>query len=179
MQKVISTIMLTVVLAVTTFHSPRSEALVGLIFKKKIVKVIGGIGALGGATLGVSGLAVATSSTATLGSAIGGAILIVYGIALGGIGLIILDDDTLADVEFRKISLDNPVDYEGFSAAEVEIYNSEIDLLNSIRQSIIAEVDESEDTAGAEKLWLQYADNLSPETFEIAKAQAKKFVEAL
>lgn len=181
MRKSLFSLMLVGVLTITTLYSPKSEALVGVIFKKKVVKVIGGIGAIGGTTIGVSGLAMATGSSATLGSAIVGAIFIAYGIAIGGVGLIILDDGTLADIEFTKIDVNNSEQYInlGLTKSQVEVYNSELEMLNSIRQTIISEVDESDNTDQAEKLWLQYADNISAETFEVAKAQAKLFVEAL
>ena len=159
------------VLITTTLYSPKSEALVGLIFKNKIVKTIGAVGSIGGGTVAVGAMIFADSWT--------GLMIFVGGVFTGGLGLVILDDNELADIEFRKISIEDPASYKGFTVADVETYNSEIELLNSIRQTIVSEVSDSDNTEDAEMLWLEYSESLSPATFNIAKAKAREFVEAL
>lgn len=159
-------------------YVPRSEALIGLIFKNRTVKTIGGIGALAGGAVTGYGFLVAGGAS-NLGGVFAGAVVASWGVALAGIGVIILDDKRVADIEFRTIDLSNVRDYSGFSRSDVEIYNSEIEILNAIRQRIVKEVGEDGDTADAEKLWLKYESYMSPETFAIAKAKAKTFVEAL
>ncbi len=178
MKKILLGTVLTTSLLASNFIAPKADALIGVIFKNRIVKTIGGIGAIGGGTLGLYGAGIAYSSTATLGSAIAGAVFIAYGIVLGGIGVIILDDK-VSDIEFKKFDLDRPDLFGNFTLEEIQIYNSEIEQLNAIRQTISAEVSETEDTKDAEDLWNHYAPSLHPTTFEIAKAQAKEFVESL
>ncbi len=169
---------LIVALGLQLTYVPRSEALIGLIFKSRIVKTIGGIGAIGGGAVTGIGL-ISAGSAGNVGSLIVGAGLAYWGLILGGIGIIILDENKVADIEFRSIDVARPQDYVGFSRSDVEIYNSEVELLNAVRQRIMKEVGEEGDTADAERLWMKYEHYMSPETFAIAKAKAKKFVEAL
>jgi len=176
MKKIVTSLVLVLTITTSTLYSPKADALVGLIFKSKVVKVIGAVGGIGGGVLATGGLITGLVSS----SAGWGAIFaIVYGTAIGGLGLVILDDNELADIEFREIDLQDTEDYIGFTAEEVEIYNSEIELLNSVRQTIVSEVSVSENTEDAEVLWNEYAEVLNPVTFEIAKAKARAFVEAL
>jgi len=177
MNKTLTSFILLLTITTSSLYSPRADALVGWIFKSKVVKVIGGVGAIGGGVMTTGALVTAVVSST--GGGLGALLVFVYGSAITGLGLIILDDNELADIEFRKIELQNTEDYLGFSAKDVAIYNSEIELLNAVRQTIVSEVSESESTEDAEALWLEYADVLNPVTFEIAKAKAKAFVEAL
>lgn len=173
MRKSISTLLLVAVLSVTTMYSPKADALVGMVFKNKIIKTIGGIGALGG------GAVAGTSLVVGAGSSWGALVAFVYGSAFGIIGLVILDDNTLADIEFRAIDESNPEAYQGFTLAEAQTYNNELELLNTIRQTIISEVSDNDSTEEAEQLWLEYSEALSPATFEIAQEKAKVFLQAL
>lgn len=159
-------------------YIPKSEALIGVIFKSRTVKTIGGIGALGGGVVTGYGWLVAGSAT-ELGGLFGGAIIMSWGVVLAGLGIVILDDNRVADIEFRPIDLSDAANYEGFTRFDAEIYNSEIELLNAVRQRIVRESGNDSNTVKAEKLWLKYEKYLSPETFAIAKAKAKVFVEAL
>jgi len=169
---------LTLLFCVSQFVAPRSEALVGLIFKNRTIKVIGGLGALGGATFGLTSYAAAVSAT-TLGSMITLSLFTAWGIALGGFGVILLDDqNTVADIEFETINIDQPDQYLGFTRDEAEIYNQELPMLNAIRQTIASEVNSNEDTSDSEALWLKYSKALNPATFSIAKVKAKAFVES-
>lgn len=179
MKKLLTTSLIMLTLISTSLYSPKADALVGYIFKKKIVKVMGGIGAIGGGVMSLTGYIAATSAGASAGTVISGAIFYAGGLAFGALGLIILDDNELADIEFTRIDLDNSDQYIGFSKEEVEIYNAELGLLNTIRQTIVSEVSTSDNTDEAEQLWMEYSENLSEATFEIAKAKAKIFVEAL
>ncbi len=177
MKKSFTSLLLALTLMTTTLYSPKSEALVGLLFKSKVVKVIGGIGSAGGATLGIYGYVTAATAGSSIGSVLGGAILMVYGIALGGVGLLVLDDETAADLEFKTIDLNSPEKYNGFEAIDVAIYNSEVEELNAVRKTIASEVNDEENTDDAEALWLEYSYALSPETVAIAEAKAKEFIE--
>lgn len=178
MKKILCSLVLSISLLSAALYVPKSEALVGLIFKSKIVKTIGAIGALGGGVGAGIGL-ITASSAATLSAALGGIIIMVYAGLLTGVGLIVLDDNSLADIEFQSLDLNKTAEFEGFSVEEAATYNEELPLLNAIRKTIASEVDESEDTADAEALWLDYSHNLSPATFEIAKFKASQFLKAI
>lgn len=178
MKKTLCTLVLSLSLLSSALYTPKADALVGVIFKYKTVKTIGGIGALVGGVGATAGLIFA-STTTSLSAALGGIIIMVYGGALAGIGLIVLDDNSIADIEFQSLDLNNKAEFEGFSVEQAAIYNAELSLLNAIRKTIMSEVEETENTADAEELWLDYASNLSPETFEIAKHKAAQFLRSL
>jgi hypothetical protein len=178
MKRVLCSLVLSVSLLSAAFYTPKSDALIGVIFKNKVVKTIGGIGALVGGTAATTGLVFAATTT-SLGVAILGAVAMVYGGALAGIGLIVLDDNTLADIEFQSLNLKKTSEFEGFSVEEAETYNEELPLLNAIRKTIASEVEDTENTEDAEALWLEYSENLSPATFEIAKFKASQFLKAI
>lgn len=177
MKKFITMLMLVSFVSTTTF-TPKAEALIGLMFKAKSMKAIGGIGALGGAVI-TGGSLIAIKTANNLATAILAATVSYAGLILAGVGLIILDDGQVADIEFRAISDEHAKSLTNFTESEIAIYNSEVEELNAIRQTVVAESEVSEDTKDAEKLWLEYSDALSPETFEIAKYQAKMFIEKL
>ena len=73
-------------------------------------------------------------------------------------------------------NVDDSTEYVGFTKEEALVYNSEVGLLNSVRQTIVSEVSDVADTDDAEALWEIYSQNLSPATYEIAKAKAKAFI---
>lgn len=171
----IAAFMMIVTFTVTTY-SPNSEAILGLIFKNKVVKVIGGIGAGTGATVGLTSLIAAHGAT-TLGAGLGAAIIMVYGFMFAGVGLIILDDNTIADIEFSYLDELKASQLTNISKESIDIYNQEREMLNSIRKTMISEVVESEDTADAEALWADYKHYLSPATVEVAEELSKRFIE--
>lgn len=155
----------------SNFFAPKSEALIGLLVKKKVVKVIGGIGLAAGGVGVVSGVATISTAT-TLSSALGGVIFIYLGAIAGGIGLVILDDNTVVDMEFNQVTKELAPD---FSEYDIAIYNSELEELNAIRKTIQAEVGENDTMEKAKDLWLDYSQVLSPETVAIAQDQVLKF----
>jgi hypothetical protein len=164
----------------TSFVAPKSHAVTGLLVKKKVVKVIGGIGMAGGGVLTGMGLAIAGSNAsgwAAVGAAIAAGVYLGYGIILGGIGLIILDDkQTVADVEFAKLAGTNAA---GMDAYAVAVYNSELEELNAVRKTIQAELDPENSMEKARDLWNQYSGYLSPETKALAEAQATHFMKQM
>jgi hypothetical protein len=173
------TLLLALVLFISTsFVAPKAEAVVGLIIKNRITTVIGGIGTAGGlvvTTMGVVTYATAvTTGWAALGTAIAAAAITGYGIIIAGIGLVILDDkETVADFEFVKLS---QKEAPQFDAADIATYNSELAELNAIRKTMQVEIKADQTVEDAKKLWLNYSQYLSPETKEIAEAQAAYFM---
>lgn len=166
-----SLLSLCMVLAVAfAFKPTTSHALVGVIFANKTIKTIGAVGALtGGAVVGGT-LVVALSNSATLATLS----IAFLGIATGGLGLIVLDDNTLLDIEFKE--LDNNQNELAVTKSEIEIYNSELALLNMIRKTIISETNNDESTDDAEKRWLEYSEYLHPATFKVAQQISLNFL---
>lgn len=159
----------------STGFAKESHALIGLAFKSKPVKVIGGVGAGLGVGLGVYGYATAVT-TASLGGVIVGAVFMYYGVIVAGVGLVILDEKNISDIEFKAIDVNRPEYYTGFSREQVETYNNELAQLNSIRQTMIAESNDTADTSDAEALWKIYSSYLSPATVKIAEQNAANFL---
>lgn len=114
----------------------KAHALVGFAFKSKVVKTIGAIGAGAGVTVLGLGILIAkfgAAKTVNLGAAL---ITLIYGPIIGEIGLIILDDKTVVDLEYQPIDYLNTEDQGRFSIDEIEMYNAELEELNAIRKTI-------------------------------------------
>jgi hypothetical protein len=86
-----------------------SQAIIGLIARKKVVTIIGGATLAGGGVITAGSLIWASTATASnIGQAFAVAILAAYGIVggaiIGGIGLIILDDPrAVTDLSFEAL----------------------------------------------------------------------------
>ena len=164
----------------------QAHAIFGLAFKSKPVKIVGAVGMSSGLVLGTIGFATAVTAATTATTAVGAVVTVAAGIvtvyvgaALVGIGLIILDENKIADIEFKAVDPNHPESYPGFSREQVEVYNSELAQLNSIRQTMIAESNDEADTADAEVLWKEYAQYLNPSTVAIAEYNAAMFLKAI
>lgn len=159
----------------TNFMAQKSEAAVGFIVANKVVKVVGGISAGTGALMAGSGLIYATT-TSTMKSSMLAIVGLAYGGIILGLGLIVLDDNTVADMEFVSV---NAEELPEFTPETIAVYNSELEELNSIRKTMLAELSEDHDVEASKKLWNEYKSYLSPETVEVAEHQAEKFIQAL
>ena len=89
-----------------------------------------------------------------------------------GLGLVLLDDQTVTSIDFLPISKDH---FSNYSTTEIAIYNSELDELNAIKDTIELEIIEK-DNRFAEELWENYSQILHPETIKIAQDQALRLV---
>ena len=157
----------------------RSEAIVGLIFKNRIVKTIGGATALGGGALVGVYYAIAGCGAACSGSwpiFFTAFFSLYFGVVMAGFGILVLDDGTLMEIEFSPMDSSNQENLQKFSQEEIETFNEELPLLNSIRQTVLAQVNNEADTKDAEKLWLDNAHYLSSATKKVASTLAKEFV---
>lgn len=158
--------------------TPKAEALVGLAFRGKVVQAIGGIGVVGGAAIFTSGYIAGVTAT-NLSGIVWLVVGATYGLAIGGIGLIILDDNTVVDLEYQMID-ENSADFSKYSQLEINTYNSELEELNAIRKTIQAEVPaDSKDFDQAASLWKEYSQMLSPATVMIAQDKAVEFIDSL
>lgn len=96
----------------------------------------------------------------------------VIGVAamLGLVGYIVLDQDGSSDFQFATLS-PKKAENLGIEKTSLEIYNSEINELNAVKNSVSAELSRTE-SPSLEKsaaLWREYQGALSPETFEVMR----------
>ena len=156
--------------------SRKSEALVGYAFKSKVVRTIGGIGIGAGATTFGIGLIIATVGSGW--SALGWAfITLIYGPVIAALGLIVLDDNTVVDLEYQPIDLLDTKAHSDFSLETIQMYNAEVEELNAIRKTVQNElVEKSNDPEAAKKLWDDYSQSLHPFTVQVAEKKAAEFI---
>jgi len=137
----------------------QADAAIGLIWKKKTVKIIGAATTGTGVVSLFVAKAVAESSTAFL-AGLGWGLL---GVALGAVGIILLDDN-IVQYQFPVLS-QTESDRLGISYEDREIYNGEVNRLNQIKQFL--ENMDTKDTT-IEQTRVQWesncADHLSLET---------------
>lgn len=169
---------------------PKSaNAATGLLFRSQTLKSFGAITAkrsgrfglrtVGVAAVGVTGAILFKSEGIFYISAFFG-IINGYASLLGmGLGLIILDDHTVTGIDYLAISEKNPLS-RNYTQEEIATYNSELEELNAIKDTLAEELQEIKDyqSYGA-KLWENYSEVLSPATVKIAEDQAYDFVKNL
>ncbi len=149
--------------------SKKSEAAIGLLMGKKTAVTVGGI------STGTVAVSLVLTQAGAFTFSLGGAVLYALGVyVFGGLGLIILDDDKLADIEFQKVKGDELNDK--FDSEAIAIYNDEIEQLNAIRKTMQSELTDDSSLEESKNLWSQYSSYLSPETIEIAGEMADRFV---
>jgi hypothetical protein len=158
--------------AVSALYSPKAEAVVGLILKNKTVTIIS---AISGGLSGTGAIIAATASSVTVWPILGA----LGFAAFGAVGIVLLDEETVADVSFQPINLENEKAYAGFTVDQVKTYNLEVEELNAIRKSLIAEISEETSVEAAKALWDEYKTYLSPATIAIAEAKALQFANDL
>jgi hypothetical protein len=152
------------------FVAPKAQAAVGLIIKHQTATTIGGISAAGSA--GVLGGALILGELGVVNFTLGGAIILAVGTAfVAAVGLIILDDKTVADMNFVEISDKNNIGE--FSDEAMNTYNEELAQLNAIRKTIQNEMNEKSTVEEARNKWNDYKGYLSQSTVEIAEFMAK------
>jgi hypothetical protein len=163
-------------LTFTLIHSKPASAIVGLIVSQKIIKVVGGV--IGGTgAIGVASGFITGAAATTLATGLKAVILIVYGAATMGIGLIILDGESEGNIEFQPLMLSDAREL-GINSDDLEIYNENVEMLNSIKETIYSELsyDENLDTA---QLWDEYAQVIDPAAMIVAKKVVNKFLSNL
>lgn len=177
--------LLTLVMAFSIFFmgnlvtAKKAEALVGFAFKSKVIKTIGGIGT--GAGVGIFGVGILIAKVGTGVNALGWALVtLIYGPIIAAIGLVILDDNTVVDLEYQPIDLLDTQAHDNFSLDEIQMYNAELEELNAIRKTIQSEVNaEGKDLVEAKTLWEDYSQALHPSTIKVAEKKAADFVNTL
>ena len=159
-----------------TLTSTNSEAAIGLLFKQRAIISFGSIAAkTGGVAIGagIVGLPVLCAIECT-----GLPLLSGFSILFGGyaalFGLVILDDNTVMSLNYLPIDENHP-DYKKYGAEMIEVYNSEVEELNAIKDTLEEELEFSKyPIKEGVTLWEEYSNYLSPETVEIAQDQAAR-----
>jgi len=169
--------LLTMLMAFTFFISanlataPKADAVVALIIKNKTAATVGGIATGTSAAVFFGGVGLANAGVVTFNLA--SAVLFTMGTAfVGALGLIILDDKTVVDIEFQPIDYLDTETVAGLSLDEIQMYNAEIDELNAVRKTIQSEMSDSSTVKDANKLWNSFKDILHPATVKIAEMKA-------
>lgn len=163
----------------TVTVAPRpAHALIGIAATAYAVRTAGGITLLtGGVITGASLIYAATYGAATLGEAIGAAVLAAMGIAVGtvtaGIGLILLDGENggQGSLVFQWVDPAKPELYAaaGVTAQQVSVYNTEVEELNAARETIEAEMNRIHGSLDdAHALWETYRSRFAPDTVTVA-----------
>lgn len=151
----------------------KSNAIVSYYFKKMSIRTIAVIASgTGGVTYGTA---------ITISGIYGGPSVIVAGqmfipliIApiIAGLGLVMLDDQTVNTINFLPITNDQ---YTQYSPAEIQSYNQELEELNAIKDTIELE-SRNQDESYIKQLWIEYSKNLSESTLKIASDQANRLL---
>lgn len=143
-----------------TTSVPKSEAVVGLIIKDKMTKTVGGVVTISGlAGMGVGIIVAQTGSWAGLG-------YLALGMSAGALGLVILDESE-GTIQFSELSKESGKDL-GLSNSELTIYNSEVDQLNAIKDTIASQLSDEASSEEVASLWSEYKESVSPETLKVA-----------
>lgn len=152
---------------VATMISPARSA-VGVSFAAPLA-VIAGVAAMGVAAGGVyGGVRVIQNGRTILGSGI-----ILISTAAGFYGFLLLDGEQ--EAKFAELTAEG-AEAIGVSAAEAEIYNSEIEQVNAIAREIGSELvrQKSDSAELAKELWTELGAELSPETMKTVIAIAQQ-----
>lgn len=150
---------LVLALSIFTLSSQRSHAVVGLATANPTIAALGGLAGLS-----------ATVSARTNDNIFGA---IFWGLVLGAVGITLLDENQEAEILFSPITSSSE-----FSTEELSVYNSELLELNSIHQTITAEL-KGDPKLEAKELWDQYSYALSPATLDVARSTTKALFNSL
>lgn len=147
----------------------KSEALVGIVIKSRTTKTIGGvITAVSGVTA-LTTIAIVNSGATFYWSAIG---LVLFSIPGVAIGLVVLDEKN-GELHFSELDPEK-ASLLTVSSDELNIYNSEVEELNVIKEEIESRVTNELTDAEVGALWIDFGKGLSPETMKVAAQIIKK-----
>lgn len=156
---------ITAVLAVAQLASARpSQAAIGGLTTLLLPPVGIPILALGGLSFGLGGAVYIARSAQDKSDPYP----MLVGVPLMLLGLVLLEDNGRTEVRFSEMSPEQGAAL-GLSAAETQSYNSELEEINAIRESVEAELFLRFKSAGevssqdAATIWDRYSDTISPE----------------
>lgn len=167
----------------------RADAAIGYLFKSKTLKSFGAISAKRIGKYGLTTFGIGAAGAIAAGAVHNEGIFYfsaIYGLINGyvallgvGLGLIILDDNTVAGIDYLPIKNDSREALK-YTSEEVETYNSELDELNAIKDTLSEDLHNVEDYKEyGSKIWEEYSQVLSTATVEIAEDQALEFMKKL
>ena len=142
-------------------NTPKAEAVVAIAIKNRTVRTVGGVVTAAGVS-GVTISAIVANVTGSY-SAIG---LMILSVPVAIVGLVILDEKN-ADLKFSQLPL-NKARVLAVSPEDIAIYNTEVEELNVVKETIESRVSAKSTEADIDYLWSEYKDTLSPETLKVA-----------
>ena len=142
-------------------NTPKAEAVVAIAIKNRTVRTVGGVVTAAGVS-GVTISAIVANVTGSY-SAIG---LMILSVPVAIVGLVILDEKN-ADLKFSQLPL-NKARVLAVSPEDIAIYNTEVEELNVVKETIESRVSDKSTEADIDYLWSEYKDTLSPETLKVA-----------
>jgi hypothetical protein len=142
-------------------NTPKAEAVVAIAIKNRTVRTVGGVVT----AAGVSGFTISAIVANVTGSysAIG---LMILSVPVAIVGLVILDEKN-ADLKFSQLPL-KKARVLAVSPEDIAIYNTEVEELNVVKETIESRVSDKSTQADIDYLWSEYKDTLSPETLKVA-----------
>jgi len=169
MKKIISLILVMCFLSIS--FTPKAEATVGLIIDSKATRVVAGI--TGATSLGI--IFGSAAFNAIFGNSYTALALTGFSILGVFIGMVILDEKN-PELTFQILS-NTAAEKLGLTNLDVDIYNSEIEELNTIKEIIESQVSDNASHVEITRLWNQYKENLSPETMKVASKIAERILQ--
>ncbi len=147
----IRVIVLSMLLALS-FSAPRAEALVGWLISEPITTTIGGAAALGG---GIKFVMAASSAVYSEAGMIGAMLAANSALAVLGIGLIVLEDQSVSDVHYKKIN-DEQAQKLGLTHGQKDAYNANTHIFNAIKDQIASNLNEGITIQDTKLQWEQH-----------------------
>jgi hypothetical protein len=156
-------VLLLILLSLSVFigNTPKAEAVVAFVIKNRTVRTVGGVVTAAGVT-GVTISAIVANVTGSY-SALG---IMIFSVPVALVGLVILDEKN-ADLKFSQLPLEKS-EILAVSPYDIAIYNTEVEELNVVKETIESRVSEKSSQADIDYLWSEYKDTLSPETLKVA-----------
>lgn len=155
---------LSMMLSVSIFFTtmPQAHAVAGIIISNKTVRTIGAISTLTGA----GSMAVGFLGTVAFGNSVTFLAFSLLGASTGLIGLVILDEKS-GELKFSPLSSDQAKSL-GISQAQADIYNSEVEELNLVKEDIESKMTERTSNEEVVEQWREGQKYLSQETLKVA-----------
>lgn len=151
-------------------NTPKADAVVGLIIKHKTARVVGGIMTVGGVATFFGSMLASSVVSASITIAV-----MVVSVPVAACGFVVLDEKN-ADLKFSVLDK-GEASQIGATVAELNVYNTEVDELNAVKEEIESRVTDTTSTEEINHLWLEYKDSLSTETLKVAGLVAKKVLD--
>ncbi len=178
MKNKICALVLAISLTLSVLAPRRSEALVGAVIAAPVVVTVGAVTACtGGGVIGAS--FVVDLLTRDSGRVMPFLTVFLVGAAILGLGLVVLDDQSHS-VQFAPLD-QGQIEKLGITTEQALAYNSELDEINVIKQTIETEVAKSANPSveQAHARWVELGAGISPNAFAALEKVSAEFVKNL